>query len=55
MKARYLWWVFPVLLVSCISTIDKPHSLLLHVDSLIYAGCSDSALRLLEAVNQIYV
>ena len=51
MKARYLWWAFPILLVSCISTIDKPHSSLLHADSLIYAGCSDSALRLLEAVN----
>lgn len=51
MKTRYLWWVFPILLISCISTIDKPHSSLLHADSLIYAGCSDSALRLLEAVN----
>lgn len=51
MKTRYLWWVFPILLVSCISTIDKPHSSLLHADFLIYAGCSDSALRLLEAVN----
>lgn len=51
MKTRYLWWVFPILLISCISTIDKPHSSLLHADSLIYTGCSDSALRLLEAVN----
>lgn len=51
MKARQIWWVFLLLLVSCISTVNKPHPSLLHADSLICAGRSDSALSLLESVE----
>ena len=51
MKARQIWWVFLLLLVSCVSTVNKPHPSLLHADSLICAGRSDSALSLLESVE----
>ena len=53
MNIRYLLWVFPILLISCVSTVDKPHLLLSRVDSLISTGYSDSAMQLLETVNPL--
>lgn len=51
MNTRYFLWVFTILLISCVSTSNRPDSSLLRADSLIYAGRADSALKLLNSVN----
>lgn len=51
MRTRYLGWIISLLLISCISTVDRPDLTLLHADSLIHSGHPDSALFLLDSLN----
>lgn len=51
MNANYLWGILLIFLVSCLSTPDRGDNSLLYADSLIEAGCADSALNLLESME----
>lgn len=53
MKKSYFWGIFSILLISCISNTDKSITSLSYADSLINAGCPDSALRVLESINSL--
>lgn len=51
MRTNFFWWLLSVLLISCVSTADRPIPSLLRADSLIQEGCADCALILLETIN----
>ena len=48
---KNFWWILFMLLISCVSTTDRPISPLLSADSLIQIGHVDSALTILEDIT----